>query len=242
MQRLPQAVVWGSLSSVWWRLLVCHVRPQPRTTSPCQGTCSRQESGLVDCIKGFKVLIQQKESFISATGGGFLGFLGCHTLNPKTFDHTQINKHLYLHRERERERERKREREMCVREREKERERERCVCVYIYTYIYIYIYVWAGRVCAGPSLTCLTPKRKLVYQRMERLCPDRKNTFPDGQQQQTISVNFFLEGLGFRFWGCKGLPGTLPRGKPRPRCGNFQLCGCPSDSGFSSYTLHRFGV
>ena len=25
--------------------------------------------------------------------------------------------------------------------------------------------------------------------------------FPDGQQQQAISIYFFLEGLGFRVWG-----------------------------------------
>ena len=33
---------------------------------------------------------------------------------------------------------------------------------------------------------------------MERLCPDLKKRFPDGQQQQAISIYFFLEGLGFR--------------------------------------------
>ena len=30
---------------------------------------------------------------------------------------------------------------------------------------------------------------------MERLCPDLKKRFPDGQ---AISIYFFLEGLGFR--------------------------------------------
>ena len=33
---------------------------------------------------------------------------------------------------------------------------------------------------------------------MERLCPDLKKRFPDGQQQQAISIYFFLEGLGFK--------------------------------------------
>ena len=44
-----------------------------------------------------------------------------------------------------------------------------------------------------------------MYSKMERLCPDRKkNELSDGQQQQAISVYFFLEGLAFRvgirFW------------------------------------------
>ena len=29
------------------------------------------------------------------------------------------------------------------------------------------------------------------------MCLHRKNEFPDGQQQQAISIYFFLEGLGF---------------------------------------------
>ena len=41
---------------------------------------------------------------------------------------------------------------------------------------------------------------------MERLHPNRKrNRFPDGQQQQAISIYFFLEGLGFRGFGFRGL-------------------------------------
>ena len=51
---------------------------------------------------------------------------------------------------------------------------------------------WAG--LAGWA----TLKRNLVYSKMERLCPGRKNALSDGQQQQAISIYFFLEGLGFR--------------------------------------------
>ena len=49
-----------------------------------------------------------------------------------------------------------------------------------------------GEVVAGRDLVGL--KRKLVYYQMERLCPDLKKRFPDGQQQQAISIY----GLGFR--------------------------------------------
>ena len=41
-------------------------------------------------------------------------------------------------------------------------------------------------------------KLKLVYSKMARLCPDRKHELSNGQQQQAISIYFFLEGLGFR--------------------------------------------
>ena len=30
-----------------------------------------------------------------------------------------------------------------------------------------------------------------------KVCLDRKNGLPDGEQQQAISIYFFLEGLGF---------------------------------------------
>ena len=40
-------------------------------------------------------------------------------------------------------------------------------------------------------------KRKLVYSKMATLCPDRKSERSNGQQQQAISIYFFLEGLGF---------------------------------------------
>ena len=33
---------------------------------------------------------------------------------------------------------------------------------------------------------------------MAKLCPDRKYELSNGQQQQAISIYFFLEGLGFR--------------------------------------------
>ena len=32
---------------------------------------------------------------------------------------------------------------------------------------------------------------------MAKLCPDRKYELSNGQQQQAISIYFFLEGLGF---------------------------------------------
>ena len=64
---------------------------------------------------------------------------------------------------------------------------------------------WAGQGCGGWGLVggwgglgLGWVKRELVYQNMERLCPDRKNELSDGQQQQAISVYSFLEGLGFR--------------------------------------------
>ena len=38
---------------------------------------------------------------------------------------------------------------------------------------------------------------KLVYSKMAKLCPDRKYELSNGQQQQAISIYFFLEGLGF---------------------------------------------
>ena len=41
-------------------------------------------------------------------------------------------------------------------------------------------------------------KRKLVYSKMATLCPNRKYELSNGQQQQAISIYFFLEGLGFR--------------------------------------------
>ena len=40
-------------------------------------------------------------------------------------------------------------------------------------------------------------KLKLVYSKMAKLCPDRKYELSNGQQQQAISIYFFLEGLGF---------------------------------------------
>ena len=43
-----------------------------------------------------------------------------------------------------------------------------------------------------------TLKRKLVYQKMERLRPNRKHELLDGPPQQAISISFSLEGLGFR--------------------------------------------
>ena len=50
---------------------------------------------------------------------------------------------------------------------------------------------WAGR--WGAAL-----KLKLVYSKMAKLCPDRKYELSNGQQQQAISIYFFLEGLGSR--------------------------------------------
>ena len=41
-------------------------------------------------------------------------------------------------------------------------------------------------------------KRKLVYSKMESCVSTEKKKLPDGQQQQAISIYFFLEGLGFR--------------------------------------------
>ena len=41
-------------------------------------------------------------------------------------------------------------------------------------------------------------KLKLVYSKMATVCPERKYELSNGQQQQAISIYFFLEGLGFR--------------------------------------------
>ena len=41
-------------------------------------------------------------------------------------------------------------------------------------------------------------KRKLVHSKMESCVATEKKKLPDGQQQQAISIYFFLEGLGFR--------------------------------------------
>ena len=68
---------------------------------------------------------------------------------------------------------------------------------------------WAGLGWAGLGLGWLGGwailKRKLVYSEIEiglfengKVCLHRKNKLPDDQQQQAISIYFFLEGLGFR--------------------------------------------
>ena len=56
---------------------------------------------------------------------------------------------------------------------------------------------WAG--LGGLGWAAL--KRKLVYSKMATLCPDRKYELSNGQQQQAISIYFFLEGLGCRVLG-----------------------------------------
>ena len=50
-------------------------------------------------------------------------------------------------------------------------------------------------------------KRKLVFSKIEiglfengKVCLHRKNKLPDDQQQQAISIYFFLEGLGFKVY------------------------------------------
>ena len=40
-------------------------------------------------------------------------------------------------------------------------------------------------------------KRNLIYSKMERCVSTEKHELPDGQQQQAISIYFFLGGLGF---------------------------------------------
>ena len=53
---------------------------------------------------------------------------------------------------------------------------------------------WAGLGCwLGWARRAL--KLKLVYSKMTTLCPDRKHELSNGQQQQAISIYFFLEGL-----------------------------------------------
>ena len=70
---------------------------------------------------------------------------------------------------------------------------------------------WAGLGWAGLGLGWLGGwailKRKLVYSKIEigffengKVCLHRKNKLPDDQQQQAISIYFFLEGLGFRVY------------------------------------------
>ena len=69
---------------------------------------------------------------------------------------------------------------------------------------------WLGRGGAGPAtlkrkLVYLTTKRKLVYSKTERCVSPEKNELPHGQEQQAISIYFFLEGLGFRVAGVSGV-------------------------------------
>ena len=70
---------------------------------------------------------------------------------------------------------------------------------------------WAGLGWAGLGLGWLGGwailKRKLVYSKIEiglfengKVCLHRKNKLPNDQQQQAISIYFFLEGLGFRVY------------------------------------------
>ena len=48
---------------------------------------------------------------------------------------------------------------------------------------------WANR----GWVDLLNPETEIgLLENMERLCPDRKNRFPDGQQQQAISICLFL--------------------------------------------------
>ena len=59
-----------------------------------------------------------------------------------------------------------------------------------------------GRAMGGlGGLGWVAQKRKLVYSKMATLCPDRKYELSNGQQQQAISIYFFLEGLGFTVLG-----------------------------------------
>ena len=56
-----------------------------------------------------------------------------------------------------------------------------------------------GRAMGGlGGLGWAAQKRKLVYSKMATLCPDRKYELSNSQQQQAISIYFFLVGLGFR--------------------------------------------
>ena len=60
---------------------------------------------------------------------------------------------------------------------------------------------WAGGLgwaTLKRKLICLKMKRKLVSSKNGKVCLHRKNELPHGQQQQAISIYFFLEGLGFR--------------------------------------------
>ena len=57
---------------------------------------------------------------------------------------------------------------------------------------------WGWAVAGGLGLGCvvyLKMKRKLGYSKMERCVSPEKNELPHGQQQQAISIHFFLEGL-----------------------------------------------
>ena len=53
-------------------------------------------------------------------------------------------------------------------------------------------------------------KRNLIHSKMERCVSTEQHELPDGQQQQAISIYFFLEGfrvfgfLGFRVFGFLG--------------------------------------
>ena len=62
-----------------------------------------------------------------------------------------------------------------------------------------------GRAMGGlGGLGWAAQKRKLVYSKMATLCPDRKYELSNGQQQQAISIYFFLEGLGFGVYCFRG--------------------------------------
>ena len=56
---------------------------------------------------------------------------------------------------------------------------------------------WAWRAGLGCGLGW-AGRAKLVHSKMATLCPDQKSERSNGQQQQAMSIYFFLEGLGFR--------------------------------------------
>ena len=56
---------------------------------------------------------------------------------------------------------------------------------------------WAGLRCRR-GVASLSPETEMGLSILERLCPAGNTIGLDRQQQQAISIHFFLEDLGFR--------------------------------------------
>ena len=64
-----------------------------------------------------------------------------------------------------------------------------------------WVWGWGGAGLAVGFLEPGTTLKRKSFEDGEVVFKTEKTELPDGQQQQAISIYFFLESVGFRVWG-----------------------------------------